>query len=34
METEELTPESTNGHGRYEGVLRYYELAKKQEWQV
>ena len=34
METEELTPESTDGHGRYEGVLRYYELAKKQEWQV
>ena len=34
METEELTPDSTDDHGRYEGVLRYYELAKKQEWQV
>jgi hypothetical protein len=34
METEERTPDATSEHGRYDGVLRYYELAKKQEWQV
>jgi 1,2-phenylacetyl-CoA epoxidase catalytic subunit len=34
METEQATPEQTNGGGRYDAVLRYYELAKKAEWQV
>ena len=34
METEELTPESTDDRGRYDGVLRYYELAKRAEWQI
>jgi 1,2-phenylacetyl-CoA epoxidase catalytic subunit len=32
METE-LAP-NTEGRSAYEGVLRYYELAKKAEWQV
>ena len=34
METEQVITEETDGHGKYDGVLRYYELAKKQEWQV
>jgi 1,2-phenylacetyl-CoA epoxidase catalytic subunit len=34
METEQVITKETNGHGKYDGVLRYYELAKKQEWQV
>ena len=34
METEQVITAETDGHGKYDGVLRYYELAKKQEWQV
>ena len=34
METEQLAPEAAHDRSAYEGVLRYYELAKKQEWQV
>jgi 1,2-phenylacetyl-CoA epoxidase catalytic subunit len=33
METE-LAPNTSQGRSAYEGVLRYYELAKKAEWQV
>ena len=33
METE-LAPKASDGRNPYEGVLRYYELAKKAEWQV
>lgn len=34
-ETEHLpAEEEREGAGRYDGVLRYYELAKKAEWQV
>jgi 1,2-phenylacetyl-CoA epoxidase catalytic subunit len=33
METE-LAPSTSEGRSAYEGVLRYYELAKKAEWQV
>ena len=33
METDQVA-EETDGRGKYDGVLRYYELAKKQEWQV
>jgi 1,2-phenylacetyl-CoA epoxidase catalytic subunit len=30
----ELAPNTSEGRSAYEGVLRYYELAKKAEWQV
>src|SRR6476619_5099184 len=33
METE-LAPNTSEGRSAYEGVLRYYALAKKAEWQV
>jgi 1,2-phenylacetyl-CoA epoxidase catalytic subunit len=33
METE-LAPNTAEGRNAYDGVLRYYELAKKAEWQV
>ena len=33
METE-LAPNTPDGRSAYDGVLRYYELAKKAEWQV
>jgi 1,2-phenylacetyl-CoA epoxidase catalytic subunit len=33
METE-LAPNASEDRSAYEGVLRYYELAKKAEWQV
>ena len=33
METE-LAPNTSEDRSAYEGVLRYYELAKKAEWQV
>jgi hypothetical protein len=34
-ETEHLSAEAERvGNGRYDGVLRYYELAKKAEWQI
>src|SRR5436190_16326859 len=33
METE-LASNTSDGRSAYEGVLRYYELAKKAEWQV
>ena len=34
-ETEHLPAEEEREEsGRYDGVLRYYELAKKAEWQV
>jgi hypothetical protein len=32
--TEQLMEEATAGREAYAGVLRFYELAKKQEWQV
>jgi 1,2-phenylacetyl-CoA epoxidase catalytic subunit len=32
--TEPVTPQQSLGRGAYEGVLRFYELAKRQEWQV
>jgi 1,2-phenylacetyl-CoA epoxidase catalytic subunit len=34
MATEELTEEHAGGREAYTGVLRFYELAKRQEWQV
>src|SRR5947209_1350987 len=34
METEQLAPEPTEDRSAYAGVLRYYELAKRAEWQV
>ena len=34
MATEELTDERADGREAYAGVLRFYELAKRQEWQV
>src|SRR5437016_1424538 len=34
MATEELTEETSAGRDAYAGVLRFYKLAKKQEWQV
>jgi hypothetical protein len=36
METEQLAPQdgSADGRAAYAGVLRYYELAKRAEWQV
>jgi hypothetical protein len=32
--TEQLMEQAENGRESYAGVLRFYELAKKQEWQV
>src|SRR5919204_398494 len=32
--TEQLMVQAETGRGSYAGVLRFYELAKKQEWQV
>ena len=34
MATTEVVEEQTGDRSEYAGVLRYYELAKKQEWQV
>src|SRR3954462_2117268 len=35
MESEQLPPlEQSEDRSAYEGVLRYYELAKRAEWQV
>src|SRR5438045_9614643 len=34
MATEELTEEAAAGREAYAGVLRFYDLAKRQEWQV
>src|SRR5256714_1636761 len=34
MATNELTEEHAPGREAYAGVLRFYELAKRQEWQV
>ena len=34
METEQLAREKTEDRSAYAGVLRYYELAKRAEWQV
>jgi hypothetical protein len=34
VETEELPREGTEDRSAYAGVLRYYELAKRAEWQV
>jgi len=34
METEQLAPETTDERSEFAGVLRYYELAKRAEWQV
>jgi hypothetical protein len=34
MTTEQLTEEAAAGRKTYAGVLRFYELAKRQEWQV
>src|SRR5437588_9774432 len=34
MATPEVTEAAATGREAYTGVLRYYELAKKQEWQV
>src|SRR5687768_14882031 len=34
MSVDQLAPEDAAPPGRYDGVLRYYELAKRAEWQV
>ena len=34
METEQLAPDASEDRSAYAGVLRYYELAKRAEWQV
>ncbi|MFL5938535.1 MAG: ferritin-like domain-containing protein [Gaiellaceae bacterium] len=34
METEQLAPQATEDRSAFAGVLRYYELAKRAEWQV
>jgi 1,2-phenylacetyl-CoA epoxidase catalytic subunit len=34
METEQVAPDTTDDRSAYAGVLRYYELAKRAEWQV
>ena len=34
METEQLAPDETRDSNAFAGVLRYYELAKRAEWQV
>src|SRR5580765_7954863 len=34
VETEQLAPDTTEDRSAYAGVLRYYELAKRAEWQV
>src|ERR1043166_8247712 len=33
VETEQLAPEQNEDRSAYAGVLRYYELAKRAEWQ-
>ena len=34
MSVDQLSPHEVATPGRYDGVLRYYELAKRAEWQV
>jgi hypothetical protein len=34
VEIEQLAPEATENRSEFAGVLRYYELAKRAEWQV
>ena len=34
MSVDQLSPHDVAPPGRYDGVLRYYELAKRAEWQV
>jgi len=34
VETEQLAPDETEDRSAYAGVLRYYELAKRAEWQI
>ena len=34
MDTEQLAPRETDDRSAYAGVLRFYELAKRAEWQV
>ena len=34
MSVDQLSPDEIAPSGRYDGVLRYYELAKRAEWQV
>ena len=34
MSVEQLPAEDAAPSGRYDGVLRYYELAKRAEWKV
>jgi hypothetical protein len=34
VQTEQLAPEATEDRSAFAGVLRYYELAKRAEWQV
>src|SRR3712207_1612773 len=34
MELEEVAPETTIGRDSHAGVLRFYELAKRAEWQT
>jgi hypothetical protein len=34
MSVDQLSPDVIAPSGRYDGVLRYYELAKRAEWQV
>jgi hypothetical protein len=34
MSVDQLSPDGVATPGRYDGVLRYYELAKRAEWQV
>jgi hypothetical protein len=34
VETERLAPDETEDRSAYAGVLRYYELAKRAEWQI
>src|SRR5580765_9023719 len=34
VETEQLAPEEIENRNAFAGVLRYYELAKRAEWQV
>src|SRR6266404_6890321 len=34
VETEQLVPDETEDRSAYAGVLRYYELAKRAEWQI
>jgi 1,2-phenylacetyl-CoA epoxidase catalytic subunit len=34
VETEQLAPDASEDRSAYAGVLRYYELAKRAEWQI